>query len=177
MPWWDGLDADTIGRLHDLYPELEAAAVVAVRRQENARQFARYAGSVEKTPEVDSLGRQREEWEPVEYVWFPEDTAASASAWLAGVLLAAGVVKGEPGRPTVRVDKDTMLEILRQSLERAASTATRPRPYIKDIAASNDVKRTWVTPIVKWVAAHQAETLQALAVPEIPSRFSAYIRD
>ena len=89
VAWYDDLDQETIGRLHGRYSDLEAAAVAYVRRPETARQFARYYGAVEETPEVNHVGGVREEWEPVEYVWFPESTAASARAWLAAGLLAA----------------------------------------------------------------------------------------
>ncbi len=86
-------------------------------------------------------------------------------------------VKGEPGRPRVLVTKDTIFEIFRQSLERARDTAKPPRPYYWQIADDNEVKRTWVTPIVKWVAGHQQEALHALAASEIPPRFSTCVRD
>ncbi len=86
-------------------------------------------------------------------------------------------VKGEPGRPRVLVTKGALFEIFRQSLERARDTAEPPRPYYAEIAADNGVKRTWVTPIVKWVAGHQHEALHALTTSEIPPRFSTYIRD
>jgi hypothetical protein len=66
-------------------------------------------------------------------------------------------VRGEPGRPRVLVTKDTLFEIFRQALERARDTAKPPHPYYQQIAAENGVKRTWVTPIVKWVAGHQQE--------------------
>jgi hypothetical protein len=86
-------------------------------------------------------------------------------------------VKGEPGRPRVLVTKATLLEIFKQSLERARDTAEPPRPYYQQIATDNGVKRTWVTPIVKWVAAHQQEALHAVATSEIPPRFSTCVRN
>lgn len=86
-------------------------------------------------------------------------------------------VRGEPGRPRVLVTKATLLEIFKQSLERARDTAKPPRPHYQEIADDNGVKRTWVTPIVKWVVGHQQEALHALATSEIPARFSTCVRD
>ena len=68
-----------------------------------------------------------------------------------------------PGRPNVTVTKDTLLEILRQSLERTRSKP--PRPSYQQIADDNDVKRTWVTPIVKW--AEETPTIGASRHPRV----------
>ena len=80
-----------------------------------------------------------------------------------------------PGRPNVTVTKDTLLEILRQSLERTRSQP--PRPSYQQIADDNDVKRTWVTAIVKWAESHPQTALHATRVSKIPARFSTLVRD
>lgn len=80
-----------------------------------------------------------------------------------------------PGRPNVTVTKETLLEILQQSLERTRSKA--PRPSYQQIADDNDVKRTWVTPIVKWAENHPQTALHATRVSQIPARFSTIVRD
>ena len=82
---------------------------------------------------------------------------------------------GAPGRPNVSVTKDTLLEIFRQSLERTRSKP--PRPTYQQIADDNDVKRTWVTPIVKWAENHPQTALHATRVSKIPARFSTIVRD
>ena len=93
----------------------------------------------------------------------PENDAADASR------------PGTPGRPNVTVTKDTLLEILQQSLERTRSKP--PRPSYQQIADANDVKRTWVTPIVKWAENHPQTALHATRVSQIPARFSTIVRD
>ena len=82
---------------------------------------------------------------------------------------------GTPGRPNVTVTKDTLLEIFRQSLERTRSKP--PQPSYQQIADDNDVKRTWVTPIVKWAEKHPQTTLHATRVSKIPARFSTIVRN
>jgi hypothetical protein len=84
---------------------------------------------------------------------------------------------GTPGRPGFTVTSDTLLKIFRQSLERARSTSKPPQPSYEKIAADNDVKRTWVTPIVKWAVKHQQEARRAIRLSEIPPRFSTIVRD
>jgi hypothetical protein len=90
-----------------------------------------------------------------------------------GVAGASG--PGTPGRPNVTVTKDTLLRIFRQSLERARSKP--PQPGYQQIADDNGVKRTWLTPIVKWAEKHPKETLDAIRSSEIPARFSTIVRD
>ena len=85
--------------------------------------------------------------------------------------------KGDPGRPSVTVTKEILLEIFKQSLERARSTEKRKQPSYARIAADHEVGRTWVTPIVKWVARHPGDALHAVALSEIPQRFSTIVRD
>jgi hypothetical protein len=87
------------------------------------------------------------------------------------------VSKNRGGRPTVEVSKDTLLEILRQSLQRARSTAKRPKPTYQEIAANNGVERTWVTPIVKWAVKHPREAREAIRLSKTPPRFSTFVRD
>jgi hypothetical protein len=85
--------------------------------------------------------------------------------------------KDKGGRPSVEISKATLHEIFRQSLERARSTAKRPKPTYQEIADDNGVGRTWVTPIVKWAVKHQKEARSAIALSETPSRFSTFVRD
>ena len=73
------------------------------------------------------------------------------------------------------VTRDTLLEILRQSLERTRSQP--PQPSYQQIADDNDVKRTWVTPIIKWAEKHPWEALDALRLSNVPARFSTIVRD
>ena len=82
---------------------------------------------------------------------------------------------GTPGRPNVTVTKDTLLEIFRQSLQRTRSKP--PQPSYQQIADDNDVKRTWVTPIVKWAEKHPQTALHATRVSKIPARFSTIVRN
>jgi hypothetical protein len=82
---------------------------------------------------------------------------------------------GTPGRPNVTVTKDTLLEIFRQSLERTRSKP--PQPSYQQIADDNDVKRTWVTPIVKWAEKHPQTALHATRASKIPARFSTIVRN
>src|SRR5262249_40823060 len=102
---------------------------------------------------------------------------AKFDRWLDSQLRETDSVKGEPGRPTIKVSKETMLEIFRQSLERTRSTAKRREPTYEAIADANGVKRAWVTPIVKWAEKHQRDARRAIAMSEIPPRFSTYIKD
>ncbi len=103
----------------------------------------------------------------------PLRASTAAPRFENGIADASGV--GAPGRPNVTVTKDTLLDILRQSLERTRSRP--PQPTYEQIAADNDVKRTWVTPIVKWVEKHPQTALHATRVAEIPARFSTIVRD
>jgi hypothetical protein len=87
---------------------------------------------------------------------------------------AEASVVGARGRPNVTVTKDTLLEIFRQSLERTRSKP--PQPSYQQIADDNDVKRTWVTPIVKWAEQHPQTALHATRASTIPARFSTIVR-
>jgi hypothetical protein len=80
-----------------------------------------------------------------------------------------------PGRPKVTVAKDTLLEIFRQSLERTRSKP--PHPSYQQIADDNDVKRAWVTPIVKWAEQHPRTTHHAIRMSRIPARFSPIVKE
>jgi hypothetical protein len=82
---------------------------------------------------------------------------------------------GTSGRPKVTVTQDTLRVILWQALERTRSKP--PRPTYQQIADDNDVKRTWVTPIVKWAENHPQTALQATRASKIPARFSTIVRD
>ena len=88
---------------------------------------------------------------------------------------AAGARRpGTPRRPKVTVTKDTLLEILRQSLERTRSKP--PQPSYQQIADDNNVKRSWVTPIIKWAEDHPEDALDTIRLSEVPARFSTIIR-
>ena len=82
---------------------------------------------------------------------------------------------GTSGRPKVTVTQDTLRVILWQSLERTRSKP--PQPSYQQIADDNDVKRTWVTPIVKWAEKHPQEALDAIWSSKVPARFSTIVRD
>jgi hypothetical protein len=117
---------------------------------------------------------------PTHHVHVPADdkpyVMGRVVAWLASDTRGR-TQKGTPGRPRVVVTHETLLEIFRQSLERARSTAKPPQPTYAAIAADAGVTRTWVTPIVKWVVTHQREALDAIRLSEIPKRFSAFVSD
>ena len=85
---------------------------------------------------------------------------------------ASGV--GTPGRPKVTVTQETLLQIFRQSLERTRSDP--PQPSYQQIADDNGVKRTWVTPIVKWAEMHPRTALHATQVSKVPTTFSTIVR-
>ena len=81
----------------------------------------------------------------------------------------------ESGQRKVTVTHDTLRVILRQSLQRTRSKP--PQPSYQQIADDNDVKRTWVTPIVKWAEKHPREARDALWMSRVPARFSTIVRD
>lgn len=49
--------------------------------------------------------------------------------------------------------------------------ARPPQPSYRVIAANASVKRTWVTPNVKWAVTHQREAREAIRLWEIPEGF------
>jgi hypothetical protein len=150
---FDELDADErLAEFLRLQAEREAGESQARERQRRA---------IEKRAEEDALLREH----------------ALKQARVSVGQAETEPVKGVPGRPAIKVSKETMLEIFRQSLERTRSTAKRREPTYEAIADANGVKRAWVTPIVKWAEKHQRDALRAIAMSEIPPRFSTYVKD
>ena len=175
----DWLDRDVIACLEQKCGTLVDAVLIAYAsgtvggelHSLGVRDLSTFGGADVYIPE----GRERVVWaRVVEYhdcVAQPEDEASAARP------PAGPVSKDKGGRPPVEISKDALLEIFRQSLERARSTAKRPQPSYEAIADAVGVKRTWVTPIVKWAVKHQREARRAIASSETPARFSTFVRD
>jgi hypothetical protein len=87
MPWWDGLSWETIQQLRNRHPDLEQAAVAAVRHPDYADDFARLGADILTNPDVDHIGRLREPHEPAEFVWFPRDNEQAGRTLLIAALL------------------------------------------------------------------------------------------
>jgi hypothetical protein len=134
--------------------------------------------------ELGALGvRDVSGFGPNEVLWPPENEARImeivelSEGALTDDKAARSGAQGIPGRPRVTITEDTLFNIFRQSLERARSTSKPAQPSYEAIAATNEVGRTWVTPVVKWAVAHQLEARQAIALSETPERFSTIVRD
>jgi len=89
--------------------------------------------------------------------------------------IAAADTPGDPGRPHTKITKATLLELFARGLERARSK--RPQPSYAAIADEHELKRTWVTPIVKWAEKHPSEAREAIASSKTPERFSTIVSD
>ena len=78
------------------------------------------------------------------------------------------VSAGESGRPRITLNKETLFVLFERGLERARSTERRRQPSYERIADEVGLKRTWVTPIVKWAERHQLEARKAIVSVENP---------
>jgi hypothetical protein len=114
MPWWAGLPSETLRDLKARHPDLEAAAVEAVRHSRYAGELAQLGAEIVSTPEVDHIGSVRQPHEPAEYVWFAPRDAADGRELLAAALLAgeAEDEREEYGPwPKVKAEKAAKLRI------------------------------------------------------------------
>jgi hypothetical protein len=86
--------------------------------------------------------------------------------------------KGESGRPELTITQAVLFGLFERGLERARSTTKKRRhPSYDSIADEYGLKRTWVTPIVKWAEKHQREARKAIRTSKTPPRFSTLVRD
>jgi len=86
--------------------------------------------------------------------------------------------KGESGRPENRIARAALFGLFERGLERArCPNKRRRRPTYDEIADEFGLKRTWITPIVKWAEAHQRQALRAVRTSKTPARFSTLVRD
>jgi hypothetical protein len=144
------------------------------------REVLRAWAKPEASQELHGLGVRVLPASGASHVYVPADDKlyimGRVASWLADDS-GAGPAKGKPGRPRVTVTRDTFVGILKQSLERAQSTARPPQPSYEAIATYAGVKRTWVTPIVEWTIAHPREALEAIRLSKIPERFSTIVSE
>jgi hypothetical protein len=110
---------------------------------------------------------------PDPYIDVPDGQLAAVRAFVARCL--GSTAKGDAGRPSIKVSTKTLLSIFERALERGAGS--RATPSYGDIAKEAGVKRTWVTPIVKWAVKHKKEARWAIDMSEIPARFSTLVED